>query len=50
MGDSLFLFLCDFAKIKGTCTTLVMGSWSNLHYKQNVPRSLIKGSLFAFTK
>ena len=36
MSDSLFLFLCDFTKIKGTCTTLVMGSWSNLHYKQNV--------------
>ena len=36
MSDSLFLFLCDFTKIKGTCTPLVMGSWSNLHYKQNV--------------
>ena len=36
MSDSLFLFLCDFTKIKGTRTTLVMGFWSNLHYKQNV--------------
>ena len=36
MSDSLFMFLCDFTKIKGTCTTLVIGSWSNLHYKKNV--------------
>ena len=41
MSDSLFLFLSDFTKIKGTCTTLVMGSCSNLHYKQNVWSAVI---------